>query len=129
MSKALFLNTKVTLSGSVPLFTSCREGVFSQTQRPEEPVDLSQKGSSVLKNSLVPFSEHRSGWTCPGTTDTRTLRTIDPQNKEVLSAKGKTAISTRVQGRGRRTGPIFGQIHLTDRQGPWSLRHLFEKLG
>src|SRR3954470_21858533 len=68
-------------------------------------------------------------WTCPGTTDTRTLRTIDPQNKEVLSAKGKTAISTRVQGRGRRTGPIFGQIHLQDRQGPWSLRHLFEKLG
>src|SRR5215207_10022064 len=34
-------------------------------------------------------------WPCPGTTDTRTLRTIDPQ-KEVLSARGNATVSARV---------------------------------
>jgi len=40
-------------------------------------------------------AKNSSRWTCPGTTDTRTLRTIDPQ-KEVLSARGNATVSARV---------------------------------
>ena len=63
-----------------------------------------------------------------GTTDIRTLRTVALQ-KGVLGAKSKTAISTGVQGRGRTTGALFGQIYLTDRQRPWSLGQLFKNVG
>jgi len=60
------------------------------------PVNVSPVGISV---GIKLIFYHRLGrerfWTCPGTTDTRTLRTIDPQ-KEVLSARGNATVSARV---------------------------------
>jgi hypothetical protein len=53
---------------------------------------------------------------------------IRGSQKEGLNAKGKPAISPRVQGRDCTTGPLFRQIHFTDRQRAWGLRYLFKKL-
>jgi hypothetical protein len=49
----------------------------------------------------------RWAWTCPGTADTRTLRIRGPR-KEVLGARGNTAVPATVQAGGRPASPLFG---------------------
>jgi len=60
-----------------------------------ESIDTTTSGGRLVFNIFGSLAEFEREWTCPGTTDTRTLRTIDPQ-KEVLSARGNATVSARV---------------------------------
>ena len=75
---------------------------------------LSQSNTATPKERTSVASEGHTAeevpellWTCPDTTDTRTLRIIGPP-KEVLGARGNATVSAGVQAGGRPAGALFG---------------------